>query len=397
MSLIFGETSLLGSSASIYVISAFTTVIVTVLSYYRHKINYWKKLGFPTLSPQLLLEYTKKQLLGREHFGVTFKEIYQNVRAKNHRHAGVYVGISPVYVPVDRELIKNILQKDFQNFANHGPAVNEKARPLLAHIFNLTDDKWRNMRIKLAPTFTPKQMKMVFQTLFKCTERLTDILEKTTKRDTTVDIKHILARFGTDVISSIGIGQQCQKLPRSHGYDTSYGTPVFQISRSMSFKSILGKMIPTFAKYLTQFSHTEKETNNFFKKIVRETIEYREKNNVVEKDFMHSLIQIKNFGKIRDDDVLVDKNSKKESLTIDEITAQVFLFYLAGFDSASTTISFALYEMASNPNIQMKVRNEVNTVLAANNNQLTYDGLLAMPYTNKVLNGIFLIIFSKNP
>lgn len=50
-------------------------------------------------------------------------------------------------------------------------------------------------------------------------------------------------------------------------------------------------------------------------------------------------------------------------------------------------MTFALYELASNPDIQEKVREEIKTVMSKHNNVLTYDAIQEMTYMDKVLQG----------
>jgi cytochrome P450 family 6 len=88
-----------------------------------------------------------------------FLQIFTN---RGLKHGSVHVGIKPFYVPVDPELIKHVPQIDFQHFVNHGTFIDEVNDPFSGHLFSLEDAKWRNMRIKLTPTFTSGKMKMVF-------------------------------------------------------------------------------------------------------------------------------------------------------------------------------------------------------------------------------------------
>lgn len=53
------------------------------------------------------------------------------------------------------------------------------------------------------------------------------------------------------------------------------------------------------------------------------------------------------------------KNEDKGGLSIDEIAAQAFIFFLTGFETSSTTNVFALYELVLSKEIQSKVREEI--------------------------------------
>ena len=74
-------------------------------------------------------------------------------------------------------------------------------------------------------------------------------------------------------------------------------------------------------------------------------------------------------------------------VTMDVIAAQAFLFFLAGFETTSATMTFCLYELAKNPDIQERVRNEIDAVLQKHDGNITYEAISNMEYLDKVLSG----------
>lgn len=70
-----------------------------------------------------------------------------------------------------------------------------------------------------------------------------------------------------------------------------------------------------------------------------------------------------------------------------EAAAQAFVFFAAGFETSSTTMMFALYELALNPEVQDKLRDDITTVLSQHNNQITYDSIQEMSYLDRVVAG----------
>lgn len=63
-----------------------------------------------------------------------------------------------------------------------------------------------------------------------------------------------------------------------------------------------------------QISRMPSDVANFFMSTVRETMEYRERNNVHRNDFMELLIQLKNKGKIYDPDAI--KPAEEENVLL---------------------------------------------------------------------------------
>jgi cytochrome P450 family 6 len=69
------------------------------------------------------------------------------------------------------------------------------------------------------------------------------------------------------------------------------------------------------------------------------------------------------------------------------VAAQAFMFFVAGFEPSATTMTFCLYELALNPDIQYRLRNEIDTVLKKHGGSVTYDGIQEMIYLDKIVSG----------
>lgn len=113
-----------------------------------------------------------------------------------------------------------------------------------------------------------------------------------------------------------------------------------------------------------------KESADFFLKVFSETIRHREENkNIVRKDFVELLVNMKEKG----------------ILSFNEIAAESFIFYVGGFDTSASLMNFLLYELAFNPIIQTKLRNEITEKLKKNDEKLTYELVNEMKYLDMVI------------
>jgi cytochrome P450 family 6 len=69
------------------------------------------------------------------------------------------------------------------------------------------------------------------------------------------------------------------------------------------------------------------------------------------------------------------------------LASQAFVFFIAGFETSSTTMSHTLYELALNHNIQDKLREEINEEYKKHGSNLTYEDVKKMSYLDKVFKG----------
>lgn len=73
--------------------------------------------------------------------------------------------------------------------------------------------------------------------------------------------------------------------------------------------------------------------------------------------------------------------------------AQFVQFFMAGFETTGSTISFTLYELSLNIPVQDKLREEIQRVIKAHDG-ITYEAIQEMKYLDMTIKGN-TISFSK--
>ncbi|KAF7281449.1 hypothetical protein GWI33_004774 [Rhynchophorus ferrugineus] len=348
-------------------------VLVAFLVYVKFKQSYWKRRGLHQLEPEFFFGNAKKELLGKRSIFLLFRDIYEKAKVLKQDHVGIYFFLEPIYIPTNLTIIKQILIKDFQHFWGHGGFSHPNER-LSMNLFNLEGDPWRHLRTKLTPTFTSGKMKMMFDTLVSKTDGLEKLIDGYITRKEPVDIKEAAARFTTDIIASCAFGIETDAMENDRNDFRTYGRKVF---KPTTFKLFLSNTVPASVLGPLGFKLFPRDVDAFFSETVLDTMQYREKYNIIRKDFMHLLLQLKNGD---------NKSADTQSLTNNELIAQCFVFFLAGFETSSTTITFALLELSSNQEIQDKLRKEINEVLDRHDGKITYDAMMEMKYLDMVVN-----------
>lgn len=342
------------------------------------RFTYWRSRGVACDPPNWLLG----SLSG---IGTTksSQEILKEYYDK-YKNSGPFVGFywftKPAAFVVDPVLIKQILIKDFSKFTDRGLYNNEEDDPLSANLFNLDGTKWRNMRTKLSPTFTSGKMKNMFSLVIKLGHDFVEVVERGIKSDPVMDVKDLAARFTTDVIGTCAFGLEINCLKDSNEEFRNMCRRAFVEQRYGNLGLALRFGFPELARRL-HVTETVAEVEKFFMDIVRDTVDYREKNQVKRHDFMDMLIDMKNNKLTKSETV-----DELTNLTFGQIAAQAFVFLLAGFETSSTTMSFALYELAQNQEAQQKAREEVVKVLE-NHKEFSYECLKEMVYLEQIMQG----------
>ncbi|GAB0099410.1 hypothetical protein DMENIID0001_152660 [Sergentomyia squamirostris] len=349
--------------------------------YIRHIYSYWEKRNVKYVKPTFPFGNLKDAVLMKKTFRELFNDIYNST---DDKVLGIYTADKPVLLVRDPELLRLIFIKDFESFHDHGVYSDETRDPLSAHLFSINGEKWRNLRAKLSPTFTSGRLKGMFSTLLDCGKNLEVFVTKHMEQE--IEIRDLMSCYSINVIASVAFGVETDTIMNPKAIFKLMGKKFFEPTLKTALRYACFLILPHIGR-MFKVRSVAHEYENFIYKVVRETMNFREKNNVQRKDFMQLLLQLKNTGMVDNEDNwnIQSTGNNITNLTFNEIAAQAHLFFLAGFETASTTITFCIYELANHPAVQAKVQAEIDEVIKKYNGEITYEGLMEMKYLERCI------------
>ncbi|CAI6346056.1 unnamed protein product [Macrosiphum euphorbiae] len=350
-------------------------VVVLAILYYYSTSTYgkWGKLKVAHVSPWPLVGNTFRMMTGLENQVNTFDGIYK--RFAGHRYCGFYQMKTPFLMIRDPELINSIMIKDFSHFADRGFRMDPSTNILANGLFFLCGPKWKTMRQKLSPGFSSGKLKLTHNQIAACSDELMRFIKNKIKENDQIEVKETMGKYSTDVIGTCAFGLKLDTVKNENSDFRKYGKEIFQNNYRIVFNQILTTTSPRLAKLLgiAAFSPA---ASAFYESAINEVIRYREENGIVRHDVAQSLIEA------RKDLVLGSKN--ENGFTEQDIVANAILMFFAGFEPVSSTLSFCLYQLALNQNIQEEMRDEMNSKLKEHG-QMNNDFLVDLHYTDMVL------------
>ena len=269
------------------------------------------------------------------------------------------------------------------------------------HLFALETERWRPMRAKLSPIFTSGKLKEMFPLIIECSKNMEPYLDKIAERGKYIECRDLAAKFTTDVIGSCAFGIDMNSISDKDSEFRIIGRKLFTPTFKTIVRDVCRQFLPGLYDVIGHKLQIE-EVNEFLTNLIKDTINYRKENKIVRPDFVNTLIELKDHPEkletismsFKINFFFSQKNYKCHfnvfffftELTDSMIASQAFVFFVAGFETSSSTISHALYELAQNQEIQDKLREEIREVYEKHG-ELTYDVIKNMKYLDKVLKG----------
>lgn len=342
----------------------------------------------------------------KENFKTTTKSLsFMDLHLRNYkrdtkssRYIGFYQFGRPILMIRDPELLKQLAVKDREQFINRQTFIIAGNDPFWdSNLVALSPDKWKIMRSTLSPAFTGNKMKAMFVLIDENAKDFTKYFASNSLKQNTYQMKDTYRRFATDVIANCAFGHKCNSFIDRENAFYMNGVAITNFSSFWrSIKIALALIHKSIGKYL-KIKAFKPEVSDFFYNIVRGQLKIRQEKNIVRPDMLNLLLearkgQLQHEGPEQDDGFAVVQESDlgkgkqvKMDFTDVEITSQVMFFFIAGFETVSTALSFISYELALHQDIQQRLRQEIESTRKKCKGNLTYDALIGMKYMDMVI------------
>ncbi|KZC03879.1 Cytochrome P450 9e2 [Dufourea novaeangliae] len=305
----------------------------------------------------------------RQYMGDHMIDVYNHF--SHLKYFGYYNLTGQVIAIRDPELVTSVAVKNFDNFTDHFTLLDVKSDPVLAmNLFGLRGNHWREMRKVLSPAFTCSKMKLMSQLIIDCASKFTDYVAERSNTGHEYDLREIFHRYTVDVVATCNYGIAVDSLREPNNEFYMNGQHVSLQSTTAALILVIGNQFPVLMKLLGLKLFSDKVVN-YFTSLVKEMIQTRDEKGIYRPDMLQLMMDLK------------DKDGKR--LPIEEITGQVFIFFLGGFDTSSLLMCFAAHEIGCNPEVQEKLLAEIDEVNRKTNGKPNYDAFSGMRYMDAVL------------
>ena len=358
--------------------------------------------------------------------GLKFNKIVINfyiilfIRIRTHE---VFVG--PILNIADPELAKQILVKDFNVFRNRADRRPIKHPIINKNLVTAEYDLWKRIRPVVSPTFTSGKMKKMYPLIDECSKYLIENLESHAVNGKEVIVKDLFGCLTMDVIAKCAFGTDTNAHKDQNNPFVVNGKRIFE--RNILITLIVN-LAPKFLLKAIGLGILSRggalQSSEFFFNVSRHIIKKRRENNQRREDFLQLLMDCQDDDQHNDEqhndeqhndeqhndeqhkddqhnersneidaeshDVIENeefsdyKQSNSKRLTDDEVIAQAFVFFIAGYETTATALSYCSYELALNQDVQDKLYREIKS-FQDENGTIHYENLSKLPYLDAVI------------
>lgn len=360
---------------SVHTICILVLLVLLFVLYVKHKWQVLQKYGIPGPEPKFYRFGHVPDAFDKKFFISDVKRI-----KKYGPIIGRYFGLAPHIMISDPDILKQVMIKDFKTFPDRDDRLNKVwGKEFNSALTQTTSDSWKRQRSTLTPTFSSSRMKEMFPILRECVESgVRNLYKKVDVNGGIVNAKDEFGNISMNSIISCAFGANLEekqaeiaaKMKTLIGSDPSTN-PFFIIA-------YLIKGFEYFLDWLDYSCFPSKELR-YFKNLTDAVIDTKKSHGGHRIDLLQLMI---NAEKSPDE----IKSDPSRGLTNIEIKGQVILFFIAGYETSTNTMHFLANQLATHPDLQEKLRQEIFDVLEKHDGEITYETISDMKYLEMCIN-----------
>ncbi|XP_071448206.1 cytochrome P450 6k1-like [Hetaerina americana] len=380
-------------------ITEVTILLITIIFglfywFFITPLVYWRRRNVPSIPGVIIFGSLMDAITLKGTIGEIYADMYFEL--KGNRYGGFIKFHKPGIILRDPEIIKNVLLRDFTSFHDNDIEIAPKQDPLMArNIFVVSGESWKKIRAGVSPAFTAQKIKSIYPLILEICERLKahlrEMVDHSGEKGWEVEMKDMAARFMTEVVSSCAFGLKTDAIGNPDNEFHRMGKKLLEPAPVKAIVQLIILVQPTLSRIL-RLRFFSSDITNFFRELVKEVVSKREQTGTTRNDFLNMLTLLNKEGKLS----LAGAEEKKktngdEAVNIlkgdrlDDMAAQAVGFFTDGYETSSTLFGFTIFEMAHNPDIQQRLREEVLESMERHGGVLTYEGIQEMTYMEMVV------------
>jgi len=357
------------------------------------KMTHWSSMGVPEDPGSFPLgsQPNKDMIMQKISFADYFDKSYP--RFKKDKLWGLYgVMGKPQLVVNYMELMKDVLIKDFEYFPDQRDFFLGSNKYLADMLFCVSGERWKALRTLATPVFTSGKLKAFVPLFDSIGDDFVKHLEKIADAKEEMECKNLFNLFTIDASASFGFGIDAKAISDPNSafkdqvdkllYRGKYANTGGMLHQ---FYTALGFLWTDMAR-LIRAEVFHPQAVDFFANIIKNQCAERMRTGNKRSDFIGSMIQgLRQAEKDGRDGAKLFKDEEDFETAM---VANVFVLFLGGFDTSSTSASATAWFLAKNPDVQEAAYQEIKDAIDANegSQHLEYETLNSLPYLDGVLN-----------
>ncbi|CAF1203675.1 unnamed protein product [Rotaria sp. Silwood1] len=381
-------------------------VIIAYLFYIQQAYEFFKNLNIPG-PPPILFFGNFLEVIKTRRLSLTIK----NWTEKYGRIFGYFEGHTPILVISDPDILQDVFIKSFSNFHSRRTFPLQDPKSKDVHLFSATSLRWKRHRFIINPIFSSAKLKQMTPLIHRSVLTFMKKMSEESNKGQPFDIYAYYKRFTMDTIWSCGFGLDTNMQNNINDPYLIYSQQMFGENRNIRLIMLLNMFITELnqlwraiyihggnIRYWLRYyipitkKFIQENPSTWILQEARQFINTREKFGSMNRvDLLQLMLEsVSDEDSIQDIQSSHTENKNKEDiepllnrkLTRHEIAANIFLFIIAGYETTSTALSYISYVLATHPNEQQKLQDEIdaNFIPKTEDDMPSYDTVLQMEY-----------------